>query len=116
MNNSYKQLPNILVLIIAFIVYSCTSISMKIASCKDVFSYEFFLFYFISILILGIYAVLWQIALKKTPLTIAFMSKSITVVFAMIIAHFVFDERISLNNLIGASLVVVGIILLPFKK
>ena len=116
MNNSYKQLPNIFILIFAFVVYSCTSIFMKIASFKDVFSYEFFLFYFISILVLGIYAVLWQIALKKIPLSIAFMSKSITLVFAMIIAHFVFQERISLNNLIGASIVVVGIILLPFKK
>ena len=89
---------------------------MKLASNEDILSYKFFVFYSMAILVLGIYAILWQIVLKRIPLTIAFMSKSITIVFAMIIARFIFSENISLNNIIGAGFVILGILLLPFKK
>ena len=110
------QLSNILILLLAFLLYSCTSVFMKLASYEDILSYKFYLFYFIAILILGLYAVLWQISLKRIPLTIAFMTKSTTIIFTMIIAHFIFQENISMNNLIGAGLIILGIILLPFKQ
>lgn len=116
MNSKYKQLSNIFLLLFAFIIYSSTSIFMKLASYEDVLSYKFFMFYSMAVIVLGIYAIIWQIVLKRIPLTIAFMSKSITIVFAMLIARFIFSENISINNIIGAGFVIIGIILLPFKK
>ena len=110
------QFSNTLILLLAFIIYSSTSIFMKLASYENYLSYKFCLFYFIAIFMIGLYAVLWQITLKRVSLIIAFMAKSVTVIFTMVIARLVFQENISINNIIGSCLVIVGILLLPIKK
>lgn len=65
--------------------------------------------------ILGIYAGLWQQALKYIPLTTAFMFKSVTVIYGMIFAHILFKEEITVNNVAGVALIVAGIIVLGWK-
>jgi len=104
------------ILLFAYLIYSSASIFMKFASYEEFLSYSFIFYYLIGVFILGVYAILWQIVLKRIPLSVAFVTKCITIVFSMIIARFYFQENISSNNLIGAGLVIVGIILLPIKK
>ena len=88
---------------------------MKLASMEEFLSIHFCIFYGIELGIILLYAVLWQIILKKVPLTIAYMSKSITIVFNLFIAHFIFSESININNIIGAVVIISGIICLGWK-
>ena len=60
---------------------------------------------------MAVYAVLWQQILKRIQLSQAFLCKSLTVVFSLTIAHFLFNEVISSNNVLGATLIIVGIII-----
>ena len=106
---------SILLMLIAFLVYSTTGIFMKMSSTKDLFSTAFILYYGLAITVIAIYAVLWQIILKSVPLTIAFMSKSITIVFGLLFAHFLFAESITTNNIIGILVIISGIIVLGWK-
>jgi len=66
--------------------------------------------------VLGIYAILWQQILKHIPLTTAFMFKSITVLYGMFFAAILFKENITMNNMIGAMLIITGIIILGWKS
>lgn len=97
-------------MLIAFLVYSSVGIFMKLSSMEDFLSTPFILYCGLAVCVIAIYAVLWQVILKQFPLAIAFMSKSITIVFTLLIAHFVFAETITTNNIIGSLIIIFGII------
>ena len=60
-------------------------------------------------LILGIYAIFWQQILKKFTLTTAFFNKAVIVIWGMIWGTLFFKEKITLNMIIGAIIVLIGI-------
>jgi len=111
-----SKIINYLFLLIAFIIFSLSGAFLKLASREEFATYSFFIYFSLTICIVGIYAILWQIILKKVPLAIAFMSKSITIVFALLIAHFIFEETITINNIIGSFIIISGIIYLNWNK
>lgn len=65
----------------------------------------------IIILLLGFYAIGWQQIIKRLPLTTAFANKAVTIVWGMIWGLLFFNEKITTGKVIGALLVMVGIIL-----
>lgn len=92
-------------------VYSLGGVFTKTASNSEFPSFKFILCYGIVIFILGIYAIGWQQIIKRMPLTTAFANKAVTVVWGIIWGVIFFRESITLGKLIGAALVIVGVIL-----
>ena len=107
-----KKNTEFIILQLVVIVYSLATIPSKLASNEVFLSFRFCLFYGALIVLLGIYAVLWQQILKKFPLTIAYASKATAIIWNMLIGLLVFKERITLFNVIGAFVVVIGIIIM----
>lgn len=91
--------------------FSFCSVFSKLAGSNEFLSFKFCLFYGISIIILGIYALLWQQILKKFSLTTAFINKAITIVWGMLWGVLFFKEQITVNMIIGAIIVFIGVIL-----
>ena len=91
--------------------FSFCGVFSKLASGYDFLSWQFCVFYGISIFILGIYAILWQQIIKKMPLVIAFLNKAVTIIWGMIWGAIIFRETITLNMIIGCIIVIIGIIL-----
>ena len=81
----------------------------KLAAQNDFLSIKFCLFYGISILILGVYAILWQQVLKRFSLTTAFFNKAVTIIWGMLWGILFFKETITLNMIIGAIIVLIGV-------
>lgn len=104
-NNLKKFIP----LHILLFVYSFCSVCSKLASNEEFLSFKFCLFYGISLLILGVYAILWQQILKKMSLTTAFINKSVTIIWGMLLGVIIFSEKINLNMVIGSIIVLFGI-------
>lgn len=100
-----------LLLHILLAVYSLSGICGKLAASYDFMSFRFVLCYGGSLFILGIYALCWQQIIKRLPLTIAFANKAITVVWGIIWGYLFFDETIKVKKLIGAAVVMAGIVL-----
>ncbi len=100
-----------LLLYIALLLYSVNGIFAKLASKNQFLSAEFFCYYGLVLLILFIYAVLWQQVLKKMPLTTAFSNKSVTVVFGMLWGTLLFQEQITLKMIIGGIAIIFGVYL-----
>ena len=107
---------NILSLCFAVAVYSASGLFAKMASKHDFLSYPYLFFLGGVVLVLGTYAVLWQIALKKVPLSQAYPFRSIGVVFGLAIAGLVFHEAITLFNILGGILVIVGLLVITTSK
>lgn len=105
-----------ILLLIAFLLYSVSGVFSKLASTEVFLSTGYLKFFLLILVSLGLYAVLWQHILKRFPLSQAFLYKSITVVFSLIYAYIFFNESISFNNMIGASLIVAGIIINSQEK
>jgi len=106
---SKYKLKDFLFLHIVLIMYSVGAIFSKIAASKEFLSLQFIFYYGLVIVVLFLYAILWQQILKKLPLTIAFANKAIVVVWGIIWGKLLFGEIIKLNMVIGAIIIVVGI-------
>ena len=91
------------------LIYACTYICMKMASFNAFLSNPFILWTIGAIGIMGIYAFLWQQVLTRIPLSIAYMFKGTSIVFVLLLSYFLFDEGITLANIIGSIIIVIGI-------
>lgn len=97
-----------ILLYFAVAVYSCCSLCNKFASGYPVFSWNFILLYGCSILVLGIYAVLWQFVLKRFELSVAYSAKPLATLLSMVWGVALFHEPISWNMIVGAVIILIG--------
>ncbi|MEG1426997.1 MAG: EamA family transporter [Oscillospiraceae bacterium] len=93
------------------LIYSFTGIFSKMASEKEFLSLEFILYYGLVLILLVVYALLWQQVLKRMPLTTAFANKSVVIVWGMIWGAIIFAEKITPYMVIGAAIIFLGVTL-----
>ena len=93
------------------LIYACTYICMKKASEFDFLSFPFVLWTIGAVFIMGIYAVLWQQILSRTLLSTAYMFKGTSLFFVLLLSALFFGEGITLTNVIGAIIIISGILL-----
>lgn len=104
------HLATYLMLMVAFLIYSTSGVFLKLAAYEDFLSWKYLALFALVIVVLGVYAVLWQMILKKIPLSQAFLFKSTTVVFSLVYACLIFSETLRWQNVLGAALIMAGII------
>lgn len=105
-------LKDIICLQMVIVIFTISSVVAKLASGQEFLSMKFIVFYGLEIMVLGIYAVLWQQAIKKIDLSIAYANKAMGVLWSMIWAVIIFHNQITLQNVIGVLLVIAGTIVL----
>ena len=103
-------MPVYFALHLLLVFYSLAAVLSKFAAGVEFLSLEFCLFYAGIIVILFVYAIGWQQILKRLPLTAAFANKGITVVWGLVWGALIFSEEINWVKLLGALLVIVGIV------
>lgn len=96
---------------IILLFYSCGGIFSKLAATETFLSVEYILYYVILMFILAIYAVIWQQIIKYINLTTAYANKGITVIWGIILGKIFFDEAVTIGKIIGAVLILSGIVL-----
>ena len=111
MNNSRWKIKYYIVLHIELLLLSLGGICSKIAAKKEFLSNEFLVFYGIVLLDLAVYAIVWQQIIKKLPLNTAYSNKAIMIVWGMIWGVIFFGEKITWNMIVGAIIVIVGVIM-----
>ena len=105
------SIKNILFLQAIVMIYTLSTVTAKFASFEEFLSFKFILFYGIEIGILGIYAILWQQIIKKFDLSIAYANRAISLLWSIVWAIVFFKESISINNVIGVIIVIIGTII-----
>lgn len=107
---------NFVFLHILLCVFSLSGVCSKLASGESFLSLKFCLFYGGVILILGIYAIFWQQIIKRMQLSLAYANKAVTVIWGMIWGILFFQEQITPQKIIGAIIVIIGVILYSLEN
>lgn len=107
-NKNKINIKDIIFLNLIILYYPFISIIAEIASGYELMSSSFIKFYILEIIAIGIYAVLWQRAIKKFPLSLAYSNKAIVIIYNMFWAYILFKEQITLNNIIGSVIILIG--------
>lgn len=114
MNEGFAFVKNrkwFFVLYFSLILYALSGVCSKLASSKAFLSTEFILLYGGLIGLLGVYAILWQQIIKHLPLSTAYANKAFTIVLGLVFGALFFQEKASPRQLIGAVIVIAGILL-----
>lgn len=106
-----KRLSVLFALHLLLMVYSTSSICSKLAAGQPFLSPLFCLDYGAVIGLLGVYAIGWQQIIKRMALTTAFANKAVTVVWGIIWGALFFQEPVTPQKLLGAALIVAGVVL-----
>ncbi len=109
--NRLQMLKNIIVLQAVVVVYTLSSVVAKLATGRELFSFAFFLFYGLEIVILGIYAILWQQMIKKFDLSVAYANRAMALLWSALWAVILFCEGLSVKQMFGIALVVLGTVI-----
>ena len=105
------KIKTLIFLHLLLLVYSCVGVFSKFAGMQTFLSVPFLFYYGVVLLILFVYAIAWQKIIKVLPLTTAFANKAVTVVWGIILGAIIFGEAITLGKILGAILIILGIVL-----
>ena len=111
MKGRNKAAITLLALHLLLMVYSASGILSKTAAKSEAFSWPWLILMGGVFLILAVYAIGWQQIIKRLPLTTASANKAVTVVWGIVWGALFFDEAISLGKLLGAALIIGGVVL-----
>lgn len=103
------SLKYIILLQAAVILYTCTDIAAKLASNYPFLSIGFVLCYGGEIFLLGIYAICWQQIIKKVDISVAYSNRAAAIFWSTLWAAAIFREHVSVQNIIGISIIFAGI-------
>lgn len=104
------KVKNICFLHVCIFIYTLTTITAKITARYDFLSVQYIIGFGIMVAILGIYAILWQQAIKPFPAAVSYSNKSVTMIWTLIFSVFLFEEQITVNNVLGTILIIFGVI------
>lgn len=94
------------------VIYSLSSVLVKCASLSwelnGFVSLKTMSILLMAVVLLGVYAVLWQMILSKVDLSAAYMCKGMIVFWGVFWAALFFHEKISIFNILGAILICTG--------
>nr|WP_318715585.1 EamA family transporter [uncultured Treponema sp.] len=107
-----SNIPYFILMHISFLIYSGYALCGKFASTQEFLSKNFILLYGAVMFIMCVYAILWQQVLKRIPLSVASANKSITIIWGILFGKIVFDEKIKLNMILGAAIILTGLFIL----
>ncbi|MEH2944998.1 transporter [Lachnospiraceae bacterium KK002] len=94
---------------ILLFIYSLGAVCSKYAAQSEFLSAEFLFFYGLVLVVLAVYAILWQQILRKLPLVTAYANKAVTVIWGLMWGLLIFKETITVWKIIGAAIIIAGI-------
>lgn len=106
---------DILILQLIIMIYTFSSICAKLASGQETIL-RLLLFTGLEFLCLAVYAILWQQAIKKFDLSVAYANRAMVLLWSMIWAVLVFHDTITLKNILGVALVIAGTFVINTEK
>lgn len=106
-----RSLLKYIILFGTFLIGSFSGVFSKYASFFPFLSLKYLLFLSASILVLFVYAILWQQIIKRMPVSDAYMLRGITCFIGLALAYLIFNEPITTFNCIGTAITIAGIIL-----
>lgn len=108
-----KGLRDFLLLHLIILLFSFTGLLTKFASIflneGGITDIRVYVCLFLMFLNCALYAVFWQMIIKKFDLSFAFANRSVYLIWSQIWAVLVFKESLTVRNVIGMIIVLIGV-------
>ena len=104
-------LLSVLAIQLGVIIYTGSGICMKMAAKHELLSFWGLFWVGLCVVDLGVYAIVWQQIIKRFDLSIAYANRAFAIFWSMIWAVLLFQEQITLTNLLGVVVIFAGIML-----
>jgi drug/metabolite transporter (DMT)-like permease len=112
LNDSLRHFAmNYFLLHLLFLLYATNTVLGRLASHFSWMSWQKYAFVAGVLCILGIYAIGWQLMLKRFSLGVAYANRSAVVLWGILLAWLCCGETLSIPLFLGAALVIGGIII-----
>ena len=113
------KISRYLLLHFAILLFSFTSVFAKSAANAyndgGLTDRMFLLFCFLMIMNCVVYALFWQIVIKKVPLNVGYANRSVYLIWSQIWAISFFGEHLTVKNIIGLIIVMIGVIVVSLS-
>lgn len=116
MEGNKLSIKNLLFLQGVVVIFSLVSVLSKFASDESFTSMRFFLFFGAELMVLGIYAVLWQQVIKRFDISIAYANKAMVLLWGLLWSVIIFRERITVQKALGVLIVIAGVVILNLPE
>lgn len=116
MNDKKFSIGAFVLLQIALFILSFGAVCSKMAGRQEFLSLPFFAFYGTLLLILFIYAILWQQVLKRISLVVAYACKGVGIIYGILWGVIFFKEEVTWKMIVGAVLVLIGVYIFIFGE
>ncbi|MFO7735010.1 MAG: EamA family transporter [bacterium] len=103
------RVKKIILLNMVIVLYPVIAILAKMASMHPFMSKSFMLYLFFEIIFMGLYAVFWRYILKYLDVSMVYANRALVIIYNMLVGAFLFDESISLWNILGGLIIICGI-------
>ena len=97
---------------LSVIIFTSAEVCGKFAASHPCKSLPFIGLYALETAILAIYAIIWQQIIKRIDLSVAYINKSTALLWSLVWAVLLFREHITIPNIIGIVIVMIGVILI----
>lgn len=94
------------------LIFSLSSVMMKLSSNYPVLSRGFILCYGAGLMLLGVYAILWQQFLKRIPLGTAYANRAMSMLWSMVFGTLFLSETIKWTMVLGVLVIAAGILVM----
>ena len=94
------------------LLYSVSNVFSKFAAKESFMSVKFLLLYAMSLLVMFIYAILWQQILKRVDMVVAYSNRLVAMVWGIVWGILIFGEQIRVNNIVGTIIIFFGLYLM----
>ena len=106
-----KTVTVLFALHIMLIIYSFGGVLSKMAANTTFLSIDYCLYYGGILLLLVLYAIVWQQIIKVLPLTVAFANKAVIVIWGVVWGILIFNETIGPMQIIGILFIISGVVI-----
>lgn len=96
---------------LCILFFTFSTVMSKVAAQFEFLSVKYILCFAVMFGILGIYAIIWQQAIKGFSASVAYSNKSVTTIWVLLFSNVLFHEGITIQNIIGTALIILGVIM-----
>ncbi len=107
-----EKIKNVILIQGVVVIYTFSGIMSKKASASGGNIVKFLSFFGLELVMLAVYALLWQQMLKRFELSAAYANRSTALLWSMLWAAVFFGEPVSVRNIAGALLVLFGTVVI----
>lgn len=108
-NNAKVTVQSTLLMQASALILSCSNIFSKFAAKEPFLSWRFLFLYGCSLVVMFVYAILWQQILKRVDMIVAYTNRLVAMIWGIVWGLLIFGESISIQNGIGTVVIIVGL-------